>query len=45
MGRIAARNQFSETLLIFFGIHMANEVTLATRELAKEDVQKKRNTA
>lgn len=41
VGRIAARNQFSETLLIFFGIHMANEVALATRELAKEDVQKK----
>ncbi|WP_337953447.1 hypothetical protein [Prevotellamassilia timonensis] len=45
VGRIAARNQFSETLLIFFGIHMANEVALATRELAKEDVQEKRNTA
>lgn len=41
VGRIAARNQFSETLLIFFGIHMANEVALATQELAKEDVQKK----
>lgn len=42
VGRIAARNQFSETLLIFFGIHMANAVALATRELAKEDVQKKK---
>ena len=45
VGRIAARNQFSETLLIFFGIHMANAATLTARELAKEETLKKRNTA
>ena len=45
VGRIAARNQFSETLLLFFGIHMANAATLAARELAKEETLKKRNTA
>lgn len=45
VGRIAARNQFSEALLLFFGIHMANAATLAARELAKEEVLKKRNTA
>lgn len=44
VGRIAARNQFSETLLLFFGIHMANAATLAARELAKEETLKK-NTA
>ena len=44
VGRIAARNQFSETLLLFFGIHMANAATLAARELAKEETLKKRNT-
>ena len=41
VGRIAARNQFSETLLLFFGIHMANAATLAARELAKEETLKK----
>lgn len=45
VGRIAARNQFSETLLLFFGIHMANAATLAARELAKEEALKKKNTA
>ena len=45
VGRIAARNQFCETLLLFFGIHMANAATLAARELAKEEALKKRNTA
>lgn len=43
--RIAARNQFCETLLLFFGIHKANAATLAARELAKEETLKKRNTA
>ena len=41
VGRIAARNQFSETLLLFFGIHMANAATLAARELEKEETLKK----
>ncbi len=45
VGRIVARNQFCETLLLFFGIHMANAATLAARELAKEEALKKRNTA
>lgn len=44
VGRIAARNQFCETLLLFFGIHMANAATLVARELAKEEALKK-NTA
>lgn len=43
--RIAARNQFCETLLLFFGIHKANAATLAAREFAKEETLKKRNTA
>lgn len=45
VGRIAARNQFSETLLLFFGIHMANAATLAARELAKEKAKKEKKTA
>ena len=45
VGRIAARNQFSEALLLFFGIHMANAATLAARELAKEEALKEKNTA
>lgn len=36
IGRIAARNRHSETLLLFFGIHMANAATLAARQLAAE---------
>lgn len=40
VGRIAARNRYSETLLIFFGIHMANAATLAARRLAKEEREK-----
>lgn len=31
VGRIAARNRYSETLLLFFGIHMANAATLVAR--------------
>ena len=44
VGRIAARNRHSETLLLFFGIHMANAATLAARQLAAEikSMQKKR---
>ena len=36
VGRIAARNRHSETLLLFFGIHMANAATLVARQLAAE---------
>jgi hypothetical protein len=36
VGRIAARNQFSEKLLLFFGIHMANAATLAERRRISE---------
>ncbi len=42
VGRIAARNSRSETLLLFFGIHMANAATLAARQLASEGKEKKR---
>lgn len=44
LGRIAARNRHSETLLLFFGIHMANAATLAARQLRAElrDKEKKR---
>ena len=42
MGRIAARNSRSETLQLFFGIHMANAAILAARQLAKEEKQKQR---
>ena len=45
LGRIAARNQKSETLLLFFGIHMANASILAARKLAKEQEQKRRSSA
>ncbi len=40
VGRIAARNAKSETLLLFFGIHMANAATLAARKIAKEEKEK-----
>lgn len=42
VGRIAARNRYSETLLLFFGIHMANAATLAARRLAKEEREKQK---
>lgn len=42
MGRIAARNSRSETLQLFFGIHMANAAILAARQLAIEEKQKQR---
>ena len=45
VGRIAARNHHSETLLLFFGIHMANTATLAARQLAVELRQKKKKRA
>lgn len=42
VGRIAARNRFSETLLLFFGIHMANVATLAARKMAREESEKEK---
>lgn len=42
LGRIAARNRYSETLLLFFGIHMANAATLAARQMALEEKEKRR---
>ena len=36
VGRIKARNMFSETLLLFFGIHTANAAILAARQMAKD---------
>lgn len=41
VSRIAARNSRSETLLLFFGIHMANAATLAARQLPSK---KRRNS-
>ncbi len=45
VGHIAARNRHSETLLLFFGIHMANTATLAARQLAVELRQKEKKRA
>ena len=42
LARVAARNRWSETLQIFFGIHMANAATLAARKLAEEREQEKK---
>ena len=42
VGRIAARNRYSETLLLFFGIHMANAATLAARKMARERQEKEK---
>ena len=36
VGRIKARNMFSETLLLFFGIHTANAAILSARQMAAE---------
>ena len=36
VGRIKARNIFSETLLLFFGIHTANAAILAARQMAAD---------
>ena len=36
VGRIKARKMFSETLLLFFGIHTANAAVLAARQMAKD---------
>lgn len=45
VGRIAARNRHSETLLLFFGIHMANAAILAARQLATELSSKEKKRA
>lgn len=45
VGRIAARNRHSETMLLFFGIHMANAATLAARQLAAELSSKEKKRA
>lgn len=42
LARVAARNRWSETLLIFFGIHTANAATLAARALAREQKEKQK---
>ena len=42
VGRIAARNRHSETLLLFFGIHMANAATLVARQSAAERKKKEK---
>ena len=36
VGRIKARNMFSETLLLFFGIHTANAAILSARQMARD---------
>ena len=41
VGRIAACNSRSETLLLFFAIHMANAAILAARQLAIEEKEKR----
>lgn len=41
VGRIVARNAKSETLLLFFGIHMANAAVQAVHQLALERTEKK----
>ena len=43
-GRIVASNQKSETLLLFFGIHMANAAVLAARQLSLEQSEQKATT-
>lgn len=40
VGRIASRNSRSETLLLFFAIHMANAAIQAARQIAKEEKEK-----
>lgn len=45
VGRIAARNRWSETTLLFFGIHMANAALLAEREWRAEQEKVKKKSA
>lgn len=40
--RIAARNAESETLMLFFAIHMANAAILAGRQMAAEEKKKRK---
>ena len=42
VGRIAARNSRSETLLLFFGIHLANAAILAQRKWLAEEKEKEK---
>ena len=42
LSRIAARNSRCETLMLFFGIHMANAAILAARQLAVAEKEKHR---
>lgn len=45
VGRIAARNRYSETALLFFRIHMANAATLAERKWIRELKEKEKKRA
>lgn len=45
VGWIESRYSRSETLLLFFGIHMANAATLVVRQLAIEEKERKRQNA
>ena len=46
VSRIATRNKDSETLQLFFAIHMANAAILAERRRREEEkLREKRNTA
>ncbi len=45
VGRIFARNRFSETLLLFFGIHITNAATLAARRLFRQEREKEKKRA
>ena len=44
VGRIAARNRYSETLLLFFGIHMANAAILAERKRIADEKKKEKQS-
>ena len=45
LGRIKARNEYSETLLLFFGIHMANAATLAARNSESNSIAHRKQSA
>lgn len=45
VGRIVVRNRHSENLLLFFGIYMFNDATLAARQLAAELKSKEKKRA
>lgn len=44
VSRIAARNKDTETLQLFFAIHIANAATLAERRRRKEEKLRKNGT-